>query len=118
MHYWQSPTVIIDRYTGELHNQLHPEWLRTVQTECRFWQNRTLMLDMMGYFASNIADNFSVSRRALSWCSAMSVSIILFDQGYCQLIRKLKIPLTDFLPWAQQEKVWRQMIDVEVRDWL
>lgn len=76
MYYWQSPTVVIDQYTGDSRDKHSPEWLETVQPECRFWQNRTLMLEMMLYFVQNIPHNSRVSARVASWCSAMSVSNI------------------------------------------
>jgi len=76
MYYWHSPTVVIDQYSGDYRDELSPEWLETVQTECRFWQNRTLMLEMMLYFVRNIPHNSGVSRRVTSWCGAMSVSNI------------------------------------------
>ena len=78
MHYWQSPTVVIDQYTGDSHNRLSPQWLKTVQTECKFWQSRTLMLEMMLYFVRSIPHNSRVSTRVRSWCSAMSVSNLLW----------------------------------------
>ena len=77
MYYWHSPTVIIDQYTGDSRDRLSPQWLETVQNECRFWQSRTLMLDMMIYFVQTIPHNSRVSMRVTSWCSAMSVSDIL-----------------------------------------
>jgi hypothetical protein len=76
MYYWQSPTVVIDKYTADARDKLSPEWLETVQTERRFWQSRTVMLEMMLYFARNIPQNSRVSKRVNSWCSAMSVSNI------------------------------------------
>ena len=76
MYYWQSPTVVIDQYTADSRDKLSPEWLVTVQTERRFWQSRTLMLEMMLYFTRNIPQNPRVSKRVNSWCSAMSVSNI------------------------------------------
>ncbi len=77
MHYWHSPTVAIDQYMGDSHNRLSPQWLKTVQTECKFWQSRTLMLEMMLYFVRNIPHNSRVSTRVRSWCSTMSVSNLL-----------------------------------------
>ena len=77
MYYWQSPTLVIDQYTGVAHDKLSPEWLKTVQTECQFWQSHTLMLEMMLYFVQKIPHNSKVSTRVRSWCSAMSVSNIL-----------------------------------------
>jgi hypothetical protein len=77
MYYWQSPTVVIDKYIAGSRDKLSPEWLETVQTERRFWQSRTLMLEMMLYFAQNIPQNSRVSKRVKSWCSAMSVSNII-----------------------------------------
>lgn len=74
MHYWRSPTIVVDQYIGDPHDELSPEWLETVQTECRFWQSRTIMLEMMLYFVQTIPQNFIVSRRAMDWCSAMTVS--------------------------------------------
>ena len=74
MYYWHSPTVVIDQYTQDSRDKLSPEWLEIVQTECRFWQSRTLMLEMMLYFVRNIPHNSRVSTRVTSWCRAMSVS--------------------------------------------
>jgi len=76
MYYWQSPTVVIDQYTADSRGTLSPEWLETVQTERRFWQSRTLMLEMMLYFARHIPQNSRVSKQVNSWCRAMSVSNI------------------------------------------
>ncbi|KJA12629.1 hypothetical protein HYPSUDRAFT_152316, partial [Hypholoma sublateritium FD-334 SS-4] len=75
MHYWQSPTIIIDQYTRDPQDQHSPEWLKTVQTECRFWQSRTLMLEIIRYFAENVPHNARVSKRAKSWCNAMSTPV-------------------------------------------
>ncbi|KAF9470885.1 hypothetical protein BDN70DRAFT_901765 [Pholiota conissans] len=75
MHYWQSPTVIIDKYTWNSHGSHSPDWLQTVQTERWFWQSRILMLEMMLYFARNIHHNSRVARRVSSWCSAMSTPV-------------------------------------------
>ena len=69
--------MVIDRYTGDSHDKFSPEWLETVQTERRFWQSRTLMLEMMLFFVRNIPHNSSVWKRVTSWCRAMSVSNIL-----------------------------------------
>lgn len=77
MYYWHSPTVVIDQYTGDPRDKHSPQWLETVQTERRFWQSRTLMLEMMLYFARKIAHNSRVSTRVISWCKAMSVSNIV-----------------------------------------
>ncbi|KIK08585.1 hypothetical protein K443DRAFT_1248 [Laccaria amethystina LaAM-08-1] len=73
MYYWQSPTVVVGQYTADSHDKLSLEWLETVQTERRFWQSRTLMLEMLLYFARNIPQNSRVSKRVKSWCSAMSI---------------------------------------------
>ena len=78
MHYWHSPTIVIDQYMGDSCDRLSPQWLKTVQTERRFWQSRTLMLEMMLYFVRNAPHNSRVSMRVRSWCSAMSVSRILW----------------------------------------
>ncbi|KDR73906.1 hypothetical protein GALMADRAFT_141676 [Galerina marginata CBS 339.88] len=72
IYYWESPTVVIDQYTGDSHDELSPEWLQTVQADHRFWQSRTLMLEMMLYFVRNIPHNSGVSKRVTSWCKAMS----------------------------------------------
>lgn len=77
MHYWHSPTVVIDQYMGDSRDEHSPQWLETVQTERRFWQSRTLMLEMMLYFVRNIPHNSRVSTRVMFWCSAMSVGNIL-----------------------------------------
>ena len=76
MHYWHSPTVVVDQYTGDSRDKYSPQWLETVQTERRFWQGRTLMLEMMLFFVRNIPHNSRVSTRVMSWCSAMSVGDI------------------------------------------
>ena len=47
MHYWHSPTVVIDQYMGDPCNRLSPQWLKTAETEHWFWQSHTLMLEMM-----------------------------------------------------------------------
>jgi len=54
MYYWHSSIVVIDQYSGDYRDELSPEWLKTMQTECQFWQNRTLMLEMILYFVQNI----------------------------------------------------------------
>lgn len=74
MHYWHSPTIVIDEYIGDPHGELSPEWLETVQPECRFWQSRTVMLEMMLYFVQTIPHNSSVLKRVADWCSAMTVN--------------------------------------------
>jgi hypothetical protein len=74
MHYWHSPTVVIDQYIGDSCDRLSPQWLKTVQVEHRFWQSRILMLEMMLYFVGNIPHNSRASTRVRSWCRAMSVS--------------------------------------------
>ena len=74
MYYWQSPTVVIDQYTGEISDKFSPGWLETSQKERRFWQSRTLMLEMMLNFVRYIPLNSKVSTRVRSWCRAMSVS--------------------------------------------
>lgn len=76
MYYWRSPAVIIDQYTGasDGRSQLLPNWINTVQTECRFWQSRILMLEMLLYFAHFIPHNSGVAKQVYSWCHAMSVS--------------------------------------------
>ncbi|KAF9473203.1 hypothetical protein BDN70DRAFT_899964 [Pholiota conissans] len=38
MYYWRSPTVVIDQYTGDPDAKNSPEWLKTVETVCQFWQ--------------------------------------------------------------------------------
>ena len=60
MHYWQSPTVVIDQYMEDSCDKHSPQWLETIQTECPFWQSCTLMLDMMLYFVQNIPHNSRV----------------------------------------------------------
>jgi len=63
MYYWHSPAVVIDQYAGDLHDAISPEWIETVQTQRRFWQNRTPVLEMMHYFVRNIPHNISVSKK-------------------------------------------------------
>lgn len=76
MHYWHSPAVIIDQYTEDNLDNLSPNWLETVRTNRRFWQNRILMLEMMLYFVRNIPQNSRLLRQVTAWCNAMSVSFI------------------------------------------
>ena len=102
MYYWHSPTMVIDRYTGDSHDKFSPEWLETVQTERRFWQSCTLMLEMMLFFVRNIPHNSSVWKRVTSWCRAMSVSNILWTRR-ATTYKHSKIPASDLStsihPW-------------------
>ena len=81
MHYWYSPTVIIDQFTedSELEGKFFPDWYGAVGTELRFWQGRILMLEMLLYFVQNVPHNLPISRRVASWCNAMSVSRIILQ---------------------------------------
>ncbi len=81
MHYWYSPTVIIDQCTEDSGSEsnLLPDWHGAVRAELRFWQSRILMLEMLLYFAQNVPHNSQASRRVASWCDAMSVSCIVFQ---------------------------------------
>ena len=96
MHYWLSPTVVIDQCTEESSNLLLPSWLETVGKKLQFWQSRILVLEMMLYFGRNIPHNSQVSKRVATWCSAMSVSYILL-QGEQPLRIHLQVPLSNGL---------------------
>lgn len=75
--YWQrSPVVVIDRYTGEFDDARAPAWLQAQQPEYRFWQPRSLMLDLILYFVANVnaSENAGLASEVDSWCKALSVS--------------------------------------------
>ncbi len=94
MHYWYSPTVIIDQCSegSELEGKFLPDWYGAVGTELRFWQGRILMLEMLLYFARNIPHNSSISRRIATWCNVMSVSHIVLQEDLLLTMVFLKAP--------------------------
>ena len=73
VYYRHSPVVVIDEYTGE--EEAHaPEWLRAHQLERKFWQQRSLMLDLMLYFVADLPGNARLASKVEAWCKAISVS--------------------------------------------
>ena len=74
VYYGHSPVVVIDEYTGEEEEAHAPEWLRAHQLERKFWQQRSLMLDLMLYFVAELPGNAKLSSKVEAWCRAISVS--------------------------------------------
>ena len=74
VYYRHSPIVVIDEYTGEEEDAHAPEWLRAHQLERKFWQPRSLMLDLMLYFVADLPGNARLSLKVEAWCKAISVS--------------------------------------------
>jgi hypothetical protein len=74
MYYRHSPIVVIDKYTGEEDDALAPEWLRAHRPERKFWQQRSLMLDLILYFVADLLENARLSSKVKTWCKAISVS--------------------------------------------
>jgi len=76
VYYKHSPVVVINEYTGE--EDAHaPEWLREHQLEHKFWQPRSLMLDLMLYFVADLPGNARLSSKVEAWCKAISVSNLI-----------------------------------------
>ena len=76
VYYRHSPIVVIDEYTGEEDDADAPEWLRAhpSRLEHKFWQQRSLMLDLMLYFVADLPENARLSSKVEAWCKAISVS--------------------------------------------
>ena len=74
VYYRHSPVVVIDEYTGEEEDAHAPEWLRAHQLERKFWQPRSLMLDLMLYFVADLPGNARLSSKVEAWCKAILVS--------------------------------------------
>jgi hypothetical protein len=66
--------VVIDEYTGEEDDAHAPEWLRAHRLERKFWQQRSLMLDLMLYFVADLPENARLFSKVETWCKAISVS--------------------------------------------
>ena len=74
VYYRHSPIVVIDEYTGEEDDAHAPEWLQAHRLELKFWQQRSLMLDLMLYFVADLPENARLSSKVETWCKAISVS--------------------------------------------
>ncbi len=77
-YYIPSPIVVIDKYIGEEDDVYAPEWLQSQRLERRFWQQRSLMLDLLLYFAFDLPENHRVRPSVEKWCRAVSVSHLLY----------------------------------------
>ena len=77
VYYIHSPVVVIDRFIGDEDDIHAPEWLRTQRLERRFWQQRSLMLDLLLYFAADLPENRQLHSSVENWCKAVSVSTLL-----------------------------------------
>ena len=81
VYYRHSPIVVIDEYTGEEDDADAPEWLRSHQLERKFWQQRSVMLDLMLYFVADLPENARLSSKVKAWCKAISVSNLYVLNG-------------------------------------
>lgn len=72
IYFWRSQSVVVSTFTGESEDKTAPDWLQLVTSEIRFWQRRSLMVDMMLYF-SELPQNERVSICVKDWCKAISV---------------------------------------------
>ncbi|KAF9474539.1 hypothetical protein BDN70DRAFT_310420 [Pholiota conissans] len=96
MHYWHSPTMVIDKYTGDFPSIHSPDWLETVQTVRQFWQSRTLMLEMMLYFVRNVILDLGRGRTPALCPLILGCLLILFGNGYFGI----SIPLFPRVFWV------------------
>ena len=79
-YYIHSPVVAIDRFIGDEDDIHAPEWLQSQRLERRFWQQRSLMLDLLLYFATDLPENRRLHSSVENWCKAVSVSTLLHLQ--------------------------------------
>ena len=76
-YYIHSPVVVIDRFIGESSSVDAPEWLQCQRLQRKFWQQRSLMLDLLLYFAADLAENHQIHPSVENWCRRVSVSDLL-----------------------------------------
>ena len=82
VYYRHSPIVVIDEYTGEEDDAHAPEWLRAHRPERKFWQQRSLMLDLILYFVADLVpENARLYSKVETWCKAISVSNLYVLDG-------------------------------------
>lgn len=79
-YYIPSPVVVIDRFIGEKDDDYAPEWLQSQRLERRFWQQRSLMLDLLLYFVADLPENDRIYPSVENWCRAVSVSNLLHQE--------------------------------------
>ena len=94
-YYVHCPTVIIDRFIGDEDDEDTPEWLRSQRLERRFWQQRSLMLDLLLYFAADLPENRQLHSSVENWCKAVSVSTLLHlqDSNYLRCKQRFLHPV-------------------------
>ena len=80
-YYIHSPVVVIDRFIGEDDDVHAPEWIQSRRLERRFWQQRSVMLDLLLYFAADLPENHELNSRVETWCKAVSVSNVLHSRA-------------------------------------
>ncbi len=56
-YYIHSPVVVIDKFIGEEGDVNAPQWVQSRRLEYKFWQQRSLMLDLLLYFAADMAED-------------------------------------------------------------
>ncbi len=76
-YYIHSPVVVIDKFMGESNDIDAPEWLQCQRLQRKFWQQRSLMLDLLLYFAADLAENRQIYPSVENWCRAVSVGNLL-----------------------------------------
>ena len=82
VYYRHSPIVVIDEYAGEEDDAHAPEWLRAHRPEHKFWQQRSLMLDLILYFVADLVpENARLYSKVETWCKAISVSNLYVLDG-------------------------------------
>lgn len=91
IYFWKSQSVVISTFTGEPEDKTAPDWLQLVAPERKFWQRRSLMVDMMLYF-SELPQNARVSDRVKDWCRALSVCYLMYSK--VAPLTKLQLPLS------------------------
>ncbi len=73
-YYVCSPIIVIDKFIGDEEDDHAPEWVQSRRLERRFWQQRSLMLDLALYFAANLPENSLLCSKIEAWCKSFSVS--------------------------------------------
>ncbi len=66
--------MVIDRFIGEDNDVYAPEWLQSQRL-------RSLMLDLLLYFAADLLENHQLYSGIENWCKAVSVSSFLHLRG-------------------------------------
>ncbi|KJA15032.1 hypothetical protein HYPSUDRAFT_59039 [Hypholoma sublateritium FD-334 SS-4] len=81
-YYVPSPIIVIDRFIGNEDDDHAPEWVQCQRLERRFWQQRSLMLDLLLYFAADLPENSLLCSKVETWCKTVSCEALQFaDHG-------------------------------------